>query len=101
MKICIDAGHWGKQNQSPANPAYYESEAMWKLTMLQKQYLEAMGVQVTLTRKDAAKDMSVDNRGKAAIGCDLLISNHSNAVGNAVNEATDYPPGHCTCQRKV
>ena len=32
VKICLDAGHYGKYNQSPCNKAYFESEAMWKLT---------------------------------------------------------------------
>ena len=31
-KICLDAGHYGKYNQSPVNKNYWESEAMFKLT---------------------------------------------------------------------
>lgn len=26
MKICLDAGHYGKYNNSPANQAYWESD---------------------------------------------------------------------------
>ena len=39
-KICIDPGHYGKQNRSPGIPEYYESEMVWKLANLQKKYLE-------------------------------------------------------------
>ena len=31
MKICLDAGHYGYYNQSPANKSYYESKMVWKL----------------------------------------------------------------------
>ncbi len=50
MKICLDAGHYGKYNQSPANKAYYESEAMWELHLLQKKHLESYGFEVVTTR---------------------------------------------------
>ena len=39
IKICIDPGHYGKYNRCPSIPAYYESEVMWKLHLLQKKYL--------------------------------------------------------------
>lgn len=89
-KICIDPGHFGKYNQSPAVPEYYESEAMWKLSQLQKKYLEEMGHTVVMTRSNANKDLALDSRGKKSKGCDLFISNHSNAVGNMVNETVNY-----------
>ena len=37
VKICIDAGHYGKYNRSPAVKDYYESDMVWKLHLLQKQ----------------------------------------------------------------
>ena len=40
MKICLDAGHQGRYNQSPADHRYYESVMVWKLHLLQKKYLE-------------------------------------------------------------
>lgn len=89
-KICIDAGHYGKYNRSPANKKYYESEAMWKLHLLQKKYLEAYGFEVILTRKKQGKDLALQSRGKKAKGCELFISNHSNAVGSGINEAVDH-----------
>lgn len=88
MKICIDAGHYGKYNQSPTNKEYYESEVMLKLTKYQKEYLEEYeNVSVVLTRKDE-KDIEVFKRGTMAKGCDLFISNHSNACDSG---SIDYP----------
>lgn len=88
--ICLDAGHYGKYNRSPANKKYYESDMAWKLTMLQKKYLEQYGFPVILTRSDKDKDLGVTLRGKKAKGCILFLSNHSNAVGGKVNECVDY-----------
>lgn len=89
-KICIDPGHYAKYNRSPGIPEYYESEMVWKLSLLQKKYLEQMGHTVILTRTDPKKDLALQSRGKASKGCDLFISNHSNAVGNCMNENISY-----------
>lgn len=43
MKICLDAGHYGKYNQSPVNKAYWESEFTWKFHLLLKAELERYG----------------------------------------------------------
>lgn len=91
VKICLDAGHYGKYNRSPANKEYYESDMNWKLHLLLKKYLEEYGIEVVLTRKEQAKDLSLDARGKTSKGCDLFVSIHSNATGNGVSESTDYP----------
>lgn len=91
VKICLDAGHYGKYNQSPAVKTYYESEMNWKLHLLLKKYLEEYGIEVITTRADQKKDMGLKDRGKASKGCDLFLSIHSNAVGDKVNEAVDYP----------
>ena len=89
-KICIDPGHYGKYNCSPGVPAYYESEVMWKLANLQKKYLEELGHTVILTRLNPNKDLGLIERGKKSKGCDLFISDHSNAVGNGMNENVSY-----------
>lgn len=89
-KICIDPGHYGKFNRCPAIPEYYESEMVWKLSQFQKKYLEQLGHTVVLTRKDPNKDLALVSRGQVSKGCDLFISNHSNAVGNGMNENTRY-----------
>ena len=89
-KICIDPGHYGKYNRSPGVPEYYESEMVWKLSQLQKKFLEQMGHTVILTRTDPNKDLNLVTRGKKSKGCDLFISNHSNAVGGGMNENVSY-----------
>ena len=87
-KVCIDAGHYGKYNQSPVVKTYYESVRMWKLTEMLAEELEARGVVVTKTRANQATDLALVTRGKKGKGCDLLLSLHSNA---STSEATDYP----------
>ena len=82
IKICIDAGHYGKYNHSPVVPAYYESDMTWKLSNLQKKFLEEYSnVEVILTRTNKDKDLDLYSRGAASKGCDLFISNHSTACG--------------------
>lgn len=91
VKICLDAGHYGKYNQSPANRQYYESDMVWKLHLLLKEQLEKYGILVTTTRANKNTDLGVYNRGVASKGCDLFISLHSNAVGSYINDNVDYP----------
>lgn len=91
IRICLDAGHYGKYNRSPAVPAYYESDMVWKLHLLQKKFLEEYeGVSVITTRTDQVTDKALYDRGAASKGCDLFISDHSNAVGSGVNNTVDY-----------
>lgn len=89
-KVCIDAGHYGKYNRCPANTAYYESDMAWRLSELQAKYLKKLGIDVVLTRANKDKDLDLSTRGRKAEGCDLFISNHSNAVGDKMNEDVDY-----------
>lgn len=90
VKICIDPGHYGRYNRCPNNSKYYESEMVWKLHLLQKKYLEELGATVITTRTDSSKDLELTARGKKSKGCNLFISDHSNAVGRAMNEKVDY-----------
>lgn len=90
MKICIDPGHGGKENRSPGVPGYFESEMVLKLSLMQKKYLEQLGVEVVMTRTTANTNPALQSRGKASEGCDVFISNHSNAVGNGMNENIDH-----------
>lgn len=90
MKICLDAGHYGYYNQSPANKSYYESKMVWKLHLMLKRYLESYGVEVITTRTEQGADLALFDRGAKAAGCDLFFSLHSNAVGNGVNNKIDY-----------
>ena len=90
IKICLDAGHYGKYNRSPAVPAYYESDMNWKLHLLLKKYLEQHGFQVITTRISQAADRELYQRGAASKGCALFLSIHSNASGSKVDEVADY-----------
>lgn len=90
IKICLDAGHYGKYNRSPAVKTYYESDMNWKLQLLLKKELERYGFDVIQTRANKDKDLSLSARGKYSKGCDLFLSLHSNAVGSGVNESVDY-----------
>lgn len=89
-RICEDAGHYGKYNRCPAIPAYYESDMAWKLHLMRKKYLEELGAEVVLTRTNQATDKALQARGRTAEGCDLFVSDHSNAAGNVMNESVDY-----------
>ena len=58
IKICLDAGHYGKYNQSPVIPEYYESDMTWKLHLKLKKYLEEYGIEVITTRTKQKEDMN-------------------------------------------
>lgn len=88
MKICLDAGHYGKYNRSNVVSEYYESEMNWKLAELLEKELEGRGFEVVRTRAEQGKDLGLVARGKKAAGCDLFLSIHSNA---AEAEYVDYP----------
>lgn len=90
MRVCIDPGHGGKENRSPGVPQYYESERMLELSLRQKKYLEQLGVEVVMTRTTANTNPALQARGKSSADCDAFISNHSNAVGNVMNENIDH-----------
>lgn len=100
-KVCIDSGHYGKYNRCPGNSKYYESEVMWKLHLLQKKYLEQYGIEVITTRNNQATDLDLYTRGAKSKGCDLFISDHSNAVGSGMNESVDYPVAYGTVNGKA
>ena len=80
--VCLDAGHYGKQNRSSAVPEFYESQINWKLHNLLADRLTANGIRVVKTRKDVGKDLELTLRGKMAKDCDLFISIHVNAADN-------------------
>lgn len=98
MKICMDAGHYGKYNRSPVNPAYYESDMAWKLHELLAEELKDYGITVIKTRASQAGDLALESRGKKASGCDLFLSIHSNACQDS---AADYPLACCCVSGKV
>lgn len=92
MKLCLDAGHYGKYNQSQVVPAYWESEFTWKFHLLLQAELESRGIEVVTTRTEQGKDLDVYKRGQLAKGCDLFLSIHSNACAD---QSVDYPLACC------
>lgn len=86
--VCLDAGHYGRYNQSPVVPEYYESEMNRKLQQFLKEKLEGYGIQVRLIRQDPEADLNEYLRGTVSAGADLLLSIHSNA---AERESADHP----------
>lgn len=89
VSIMLDAGHYGKINQSPVLSSYYESKMTWKLHLYLKAELEQyQNIIVGTTRTSRSKDLAVYDRGKASKGYDLFLSIHSNATSSST---TDYP----------
>ena len=78
-RIMIDPGH-GPGNVNRGSMGYYEYAGMWKVSSYLKAALERCGCIVGLTRGEK-EDPSLTDRGKKAVGCDLFISEHSNAGG--------------------
>lgn len=98
MRICIDAGHYGKYNRSPVNPKYWESEMTWKLHLMLKKELEAFGALVVMTRNSQTADMGLEARGRKAKGCDLFLSLHSDACDTP---SVDRPTAYCTVRGEL
>lgn len=82
-RICLDPGHYKNNYNAGAVNGYYESAIVWKFTMYEKEYLEKMGIDVVLTRNSINENPDLITRGRKAKGCDLFVSNHTNACGNA------------------
>lgn len=85
MKICLDAGHYGKYNKSPVIGVYYESDMTWKLQGYLKAELEKRGFQVVVTRTNKDVDLALEARGKKSKDCELFLSLHSNAGSSTAN----------------
>lgn len=98
IRVMLDAGHVGpRYNRSPVVPDYYESAAMWKLHQMQQEELEARGFVVDVTRPSIDADMDVYSRGAAGKGYDIILSDHSNAAGDA---SVDYPVVYYACDNR-
>lgn len=78
-RIMLDPGHYGSKYNAGAVAGYYESAIVWKLTMFEKEYLEAMGIEVGLTKNNINDNPELTYRGQKAEGYDLFVSNHTNA----------------------
>ena len=87
FKICLDAGHDGKYNQSKVVPQYYESDFNWKLYTYLKKNLEEYGITVVGTRENQNVKMGTITRGTKSKGCDLFLSLHADS---AERESADF-----------
>ncbi|MBE6984298.1 MAG: N-acetylmuramoyl-L-alanine amidase [Ruminococcaceae bacterium] len=96
MKICLDPGHGEGYNPSPCGFGYAEGTRMYELSLILaeelEKYKDSTGEAVTVvnTRKNIRMSPSLYDRAATAKGCDLLLSLHSNAVGNGISNGTDY-----------
>ena len=88
-RICLDPGHYGEKYNAGVVSGYYESATVWKLTQYEKEYLEQMGIEVLVTRSNINENPDLTARGKMAAGCDLFVSNHTNACGGSKQSSGD------------
>lgn len=89
FKVHIDPGHYSNHyNKNTVGLDYYESAMTWKLSNYLKDELEALEIEVTLSRNNIDSNPELFDRGYGAKGKDLFLSIHSNACGN---ENVDYP----------
>lgn len=99
LKICLDPGHAGYQNQGIIKK-YYESVMTWTLVgYLKKEFEKYPNIEVKLTKFSLNQEIRKKNgeadiykRGTLAKGCDIFISIHSNDAGSGkFAEKVDYP----------
>lgn len=76
--VMLDAGHYSYYNQSNVLKSYYEGNMSWTLHKLLKKELEALGIEVGVTRSKRDDDFYLYNRGYKAKGYDMFVSLHSN-----------------------
>ncbi len=90
LKICLDPGHDEGYNPSPCGFGYAEGTQMFFFAGMLRMALERYGVEVVTTRSRVEANPDLLQRAQYGKGCNLLLSLHSNAVGNEVNESVDY-----------
>lgn len=77
--VCVDAGHGGNDVGAERENGVYEKYETLRLARLVRQYLEAVGVNVVMTRENDTT-VSLEERRNIAENChaDLLLSIHRN-----------------------
>lgn len=82
--VCLDAGHGGIDVGAEGNDGSYEKNQVLKLSYLVKDYLEAVGVKVVMTRTDD-ETLSLEDRRNIAENCNanLLLSIHRNVYAGS------------------
>ncbi len=86
LKVCVDAGHGGKDGGADDGMGRLEKDDNLRLALAVRDYLESLGVEVIMTRED---DTFVELSDRAAIannaGVDYFVSLHRNTgEGNGV-----------------
>ena len=79
--VLLDPGHGGKESGAVGSK-YKEKDLNLALALKIRSELERRGFEVKMTREDD-RQLSLDERGKmaAAVGADVFVSVHHNAVG--------------------
>lgn len=90
LRICLDPGHDVGYNPSPCGFGYAEGTRMFFFANMLAAALEKYGAEVVTTRKRVEDNPDLMQRAQYGKGCDILLSLHSNAVGDEVNENVDY-----------
>ena len=91
-KIFIDPGHGGKDKRNKSRSGkVIEAEVNLRVALYLKEYLEAAGAIVFMSReKDETVDLKERSEMANEIGVDIFISVHHNSPGSAENDWTDY-----------
>lgn len=90
MKIILDAGHGQGAAHNRGSVIGNEGDNNYAFSLALKKELEKYGIQVGLTRPNAAQDPSLEARGIAGKGYDMFISLHSNAAAASVRGTEIY-----------
>jgi len=81
--IAVDAGHGGDNEGAIGSTGAKEKDVNLSTALHLKRLLEEEGARVMLTRRGDSATVNSDRlKGIVAAGADLLISVHSNSVGN-------------------
>ena len=106
LLVVIDPGHTGNTYNAGAVKGYYESRAVYDLSLCEKAALEKRGIDVILTR-DRNQDLGLYERGQMAVkkgrGYANVVfeSNHSNAFNGKACGVTIIRSAHLPSSEKL
>ena len=106
LLVVIDPGHTGNTYNAGAVKGYYESRAVYDLSLCEKAALEKRGIDVILTR-ERNQDPDLYERGLMAVKKGLgyanvvFESNHSNAFNGKACGVTIIRSAHLPSSEKL
>ena len=106
LLVVIDPGHTGNTYNAGAVKGYYESKAVYDLSLYEKAALEKRGIDVILTR-ERNQDPGLYERGQMAVkkghGYENVVfeSNHSNAFNGKAYGVTIIRSAHLPSSEKL